>query len=99
MRGRVRGKIPPEALGHEIAHYELGHGTSATYTSDPVKWFERELGTWDYALGKASEGEWNRDFVEESLECMVEGVDLEYRSEAKEKISKLLRKYASKFGE
>lgn len=68
--GRFAGKISPEVMGHEIAHYSLGHEVER----NPILEFQQELKAWDYALEKAPGGEWDRLLVKTALEGYVDEI-------------------------
>lgn len=95
--GYWAGRVSPEVLGHELAHYRLGHQERG----DPLREFAEELEAWDSALSKAPEGEWDKLLVKTALEDYAEGVYDHYGeeagNEAHRKIQALLRTHSRKF--
>lgn len=96
--GRWGGRISFEALGHELAHYRLGHREEE---GDPLGAFAEELEAWGFALSRAPEGEWDKLLVKTALEDYAEGVydyyGEEAGNEAHRKIQALLRMHSRKF--
>lgn len=106
------GRFSPEVLGHEIAHLQLGHiGKPPANALDN---FYRELSTWDYALGKAPKGSWDRKVVKETLQINLDflkevlreqevlgpyGIEYKDLRKAQTAVRTLLRKHEKKFFE
>lgn len=97
----VHKRHAPETIAHEIAHKELGHLISR-YELDDLQVFYRELRTWAYALQDAPLGEFDKDFIEDSLKSYLKEAEeseefpREEIRDARQDLSDLLRRHKDK---